>query len=48
MKTSLSHLPQVKQEQILQIVEIIKEVTAPENYFIKSDTFLKYLFLYPK
>lgn len=30
MKTSLSHLPQSKQEQILQIVDIIKEVAAPE------------------
>ncbi|HEY8690785.1 MAG TPA: HEPN domain-containing protein [Chitinophagaceae bacterium] len=30
MKNSLSHLPQIKQEQILQIVEIIKEVVAPE------------------
>ncbi len=31
MKTSLSHLPEIKQEQILQIVEIIKEVAAPEK-----------------
>ena len=30
MKSSLSHLPQIKQEQILQIVEIIKEVVNPE------------------
>lgn len=30
MKTSLSHLPQIKQEQILQIADIIKEVVNPE------------------
>lgn len=30
MKTSLLHLPQLKQEQILQIVDIIKEVAKPE------------------
>lgn len=34
MKTSLSHLPQIKQEQILQIVEIIKEVAAPEKIIL--------------
>lgn len=34
MKTSLSHLPQTKQEQILQIVEIIKEVAAPEKIIL--------------
>lgn len=30
MKTSLSHLPESKQREILEIVEIIKEVLAPE------------------
>ncbi|KAA9038735.1 HEPN domain-containing protein [Ginsengibacter hankyongi] len=34
MKTSLSHLPQIKQEQILQIVKIIKEVAAPEKVIL--------------
>ena len=34
MKTSLSHLPKTKQEQILQIVEIIKEVAAPEKIIL--------------
>ena len=34
MKTSLSHLPQTKQEQILQIVEIITEVAAPEKVIL--------------
>jgi HEPN domain-containing protein/predicted nucleotidyltransferase len=34
MKTSLSHLPQIKQEQILQIVAIIKEVAAPEKIIL--------------
>jgi len=34
MKTSLSHLPQIKQEQILQIAEIIKEVAAPEKIIL--------------
>ena len=34
MKTSLSHLPQIKQEQILQIVEIIKEVASPEKIIL--------------
>ena len=34
MKTSLSHLPQTKQEQILQIVEIIKEVASPEKVIL--------------
>ena len=34
MKTSLSHLPQIKQEQILQIVDIIKEVVAPEKIIL--------------
>lgn len=31
MKTSLSHLPEIKQKQILQIAEVIKEVAAPEK-----------------
>jgi HEPN domain-containing protein/predicted nucleotidyltransferase len=30
MKSSLSHLPKIKQDQILQITEIIKEVVNPE------------------
>src|SRR5258705_11450204 len=30
MKANLSHLPEAKQKQIFQIVEIIKEVSAPE------------------
>ena len=34
MKTSLSHLPQTKQEQILYIAEIIKEVIAPEKIIL--------------
>ncbi len=34
MKTSLSHLPQIKQDQILQIVDIIKEVAAPEKIIL--------------
>jgi Uncharacterized conserved protein related to C-terminal domain of eukaryotic chaperone, SACSIN len=34
MKTSLSHLPQIKQEQILQAVKIIKEVTNPEKIIL--------------
>lgn len=34
MKTSLTHLPQNKQEQILQITEIIKEVAAPEKVIL--------------
>src|SRR5674476_350968 len=34
MKTSLSHLPQIKQDQILQIVEIIKEVATPEKIIL--------------
>lgn len=34
MKTSLSHLPQIKQEQILQIVEIIKVAAAPEKIIL--------------
>jgi HEPN domain-containing protein/predicted nucleotidyltransferase len=31
MKTSLSHLPEHKQQEILKIVEIIKEVARPEK-----------------
>jgi HEPN domain-containing protein/predicted nucleotidyltransferase len=34
MKTSLSHLPNYKQQQILQIVEIIREVVAPEKIIL--------------
>lgn len=34
MKTSLSHLPKTKQEQILQIVEIIREVAVPEKIIL--------------
>lgn len=34
MKTSLSYLPQIKQEQILQIVKIIKEVANPEKIIL--------------
>lgn len=34
MKTSLSHLSEAKQKQILQIVEIIKEVAAPEKVIL--------------
>lgn len=34
MKTSLSHLPEIKQEQILHITEIIKEVALPERVIL--------------
>src|SRR5688500_7452001 len=34
MKTSLSNLPENKQQQILQIVEIIKEVAVPEKIIL--------------
>jgi HEPN domain-containing protein/predicted nucleotidyltransferase len=34
MKTSISFLPEIKQQQILQIVEIIKEVAAPEKIIL--------------
>jgi HEPN domain-containing protein/predicted nucleotidyltransferase len=34
MKSSLSHLPQIKQEQIFQITEIIKEVAKPEKVIL--------------
>lgn len=34
MKSSLSHLPKIKQEQILHIAAIIKEVAAPEKIIL--------------
>ena len=34
MKTSLTHLPVYKQQQILQITDIIKEVVAPEKIIL--------------
>lgn len=34
MKTSLSYLPQIKQDQILQVVDIIKEVAHPEKIIL--------------
>lgn len=34
MKTSLSHLPEIKQNQILQTVEIIKAVANPEKIIL--------------
>lgn len=34
MKSSLSHLPNIKQQQILQITEVIKEVAAPEKIIL--------------
>lgn len=34
MKTSLSHLPKTKQDQILKVVEIIKEVASPEKIIL--------------
>ena len=34
MKSSLSHLPQIHQKQILQIAEIIKEVANPEKIIL--------------
>ena len=34
MKNSLSHLPQIKQEQVLQIVQIIKEIAMPEKIIL--------------
>lgn len=34
MKTSLSYLPQIKQEQILQVVDIIKEVANPQKIIL--------------
>ncbi len=34
MKSSLDHLPVAKQQQILQIVKIIKEVAAPEKIIL--------------
>src|SRR6185312_15762876 len=34
MKSSLAHLPKIKQEQILQIAAIIKEAAAPEKIIL--------------
>lgn len=34
MRTSLNHLPQSKRNQILEIVDIIKEVVAPEKIIL--------------
>ena len=34
MKTSLAHLPQSNQEQIIQIAEVIKETTNPEKIIL--------------
>jgi HEPN domain-containing protein len=34
MKTSLNHLPEYKQQQILQITDIIKEVVIPEKIIL--------------
>ena len=34
MKSSLSHLPKTKQEQILKVAEIIKEVASPEKIIL--------------
>lgn len=34
MKTSLSYLPEIKQNQILQVVEIIKTVASPEKIIL--------------
>lgn len=34
MKTSLSYLPQIKQDQILQVVDIIKQVTNPQKIIL--------------
>lgn len=34
MKTSLTHLPESKQEQILDITEVIKEVASPEKIIL--------------
>jgi len=34
MKTSISYLPQIKQDQILQVVDIIKEVVNPEKVIL--------------
>jgi len=34
LKTSLSYLPQTKQDQILQVVDIIKEVANPEKIIL--------------
>jgi HEPN domain-containing protein/predicted nucleotidyltransferase len=34
MKSSLSYLPQIKQDQILQVVDIIKEIANPEKIIL--------------
>src|SRR6185312_3003040 len=34
MKSSLAHLPKIKQEQILQIAAIIREVASPEKIIL--------------
>ncbi|MES2006394.1 MAG: hypothetical protein V4450_17890 [Bacteroidota bacterium] len=34
MKTSLNHLPLGKRNQILEIVDIVKEVISPEKIFL--------------
>ena len=34
MKTSLLYLPPLKQEQILKVVDIIKEITKPEKIIL--------------
>ena len=34
VKTSLTHLPEYKQQQILQIADVIKEVVAPEKIIL--------------
>ncbi len=34
MKTSLSYLPQIKQDQILQVVGLIKEIASPEKIIL--------------
>jgi len=34
MKTSLSYLPQTKQDQVLQVVDIIKQVAGPEKIIL--------------
>jgi uncharacterized protein len=34
MKTSLTHLPEYKQQQILKITDVIKEVVAPEKIIL--------------
>ncbi len=34
MKTSINHLPESKRNQILEIVDIIKEVVSPEKIIL--------------